>query len=418
MSQLNVDVIRNRAGTGGPTTPSLNVTGSLNVGNITSQTGLNISGIVTATSFNSPSGGLNVSGVSTATRFVSTVATGTAPITVSSTTKVSNLNCDLLDDQDSTYYTNATNLNAGTVPSAQLATGTANIDTFLRGDRSWASITSYSDYGSLEQVSGNTRKSISAIYTLNGRYSDAYYGWTTSGPWTTFYTYGGGGQTDAEQASWMGLGFVPNSSYGTYLSNSENRVRQQILTNGNNIGPQGPHDMFYFSTNQYCYAPISIMTIPIRNNHPSLSKTITIYGAYCSYWCSGYDGSSSWVYTPGQNGTYNISSGTWTTKAALSGTSTSATTYSWSVTIPAQTTVVFMSMATLLYYSASSSSIQYFEMNKLYNLSTTFTDPYIQVDSRMINTMRFADWQRYGLTASTYQFYKVYNACADMYGNR
>jgi hypothetical protein len=58
-------------------------------------------------------------------------------------------------------------------------------------------------------------------------------------------------------------------------------------------------------------------------------------------------------------------------------------------------------------------------MNKLYNLATTFTDPFIQVDSRMINTMRFADWQRYGLTATNaYQFFKVYNACADMYGNR
>ena len=39
----------------------------------------------------------NLSGVSTAQRYVSTVATGTAPLTVTSTTKVTNLNADLLD---------------------------------------------------------------------------------------------------------------------------------------------------------------------------------------------------------------------------------------------------------------------------------------------------------------------------------
>jgi len=413
MSQLNVDIIANRAGTSGPT-----VNGNLSVtGSVTTSQGLNVSGIVTATSFSGS--GLSVSGVTTATRFVSNVATGTAPLTVTSTTKVTNLNADLLDDQDSTYYRNADNLNAGTVPTERLASGTADINAFLRGDRTWAQITSYSDYGSLEQVSGGTRKSISAIYSLNSRYNDAYYGWSTNGPWTTFYTYGAAGQGDAEQGSWLGLGFNPNSSYGANLSNSENRVRQQILTNGNNIGPQGPYDMFYFSTAQYSYAPISIMMMPIRNNHPTTAKTITIAGAYSTYWSSGYDGSSSWLYTPGQNGTYNITSGTWTRQSTTSGTSSSASTYTWTVTIPAQTTVVVMSMATLLYYSASSSSIGYFEMNKLYNLATTFTDPFIQVDSRMINTMRFADWQRYGLTATNaYQFFKVYNACADMYGNR
>jgi hypothetical protein len=109
MSQLNVDVIRNRTGTGGPTAPDLTVTGSLTVGNVTSSSGVNITGIVTATSFSSASGGSSTSGISTASRFVSTVATGTSPLTVTSTTKVSNLNSDLLDDQDSSYYTNASN---------------------------------------------------------------------------------------------------------------------------------------------------------------------------------------------------------------------------------------------------------------------------------------------------------------------
>ena len=40
--------------------------------------------------------------------------------------------------QSASFYTNATNLATGTVPTARLATGTANSTTFLRGDQTWA----------------------------------------------------------------------------------------------------------------------------------------------------------------------------------------------------------------------------------------------------------------------------------------
>lgn len=55
-----------------------------------------------------------------APRFLSDVATGTAPFTVASTTKVVNLNADLLDDQSSAFYQDSSNQNAGTLPSARL----------------------------------------------------------------------------------------------------------------------------------------------------------------------------------------------------------------------------------------------------------------------------------------------------------
>lgn len=50
----------------------------------------------------------------------SSVATGTAPLEVLSTTVVTNLNADLLDGQHGSYYQNAGNLNAGTLPDARL----------------------------------------------------------------------------------------------------------------------------------------------------------------------------------------------------------------------------------------------------------------------------------------------------------
>lgn len=58
----------------------------------------------------------------------STVPTGTAPLTVASTTQVTNLNADLLDGQEGSYYNNAANL-TGTVPSAVLANSSLFIGT-------------------------------------------------------------------------------------------------------------------------------------------------------------------------------------------------------------------------------------------------------------------------------------------------
>jgi len=70
--------------------------------------------------------GGNITGVTTfignivAPTFTSTQATGTAPFTVSSTTVVTNLNADLLDGQEGSYYRNATNINDGTLDNARL----------------------------------------------------------------------------------------------------------------------------------------------------------------------------------------------------------------------------------------------------------------------------------------------------------
>lgn len=58
----------------------------------------------------------------------STVASGTAPLTVASTTLVTNLNVDYLDGQHGSYYSTAGNL-TGTLPSAVLGNSTVYIGT-------------------------------------------------------------------------------------------------------------------------------------------------------------------------------------------------------------------------------------------------------------------------------------------------
>jgi len=92
------------------------VSGNLGIGSINPTSKLSVVGDVL------------VSGVTTASRFVSNIATGTAPLTVSSTTLVANLNADLLDGNDSTYYTNASNLSSGTIPSARITASSGDFN--------------------------------------------------------------------------------------------------------------------------------------------------------------------------------------------------------------------------------------------------------------------------------------------------
>jgi hypothetical protein len=63
---------------------------------------------------------------------------GTAPLSVSSTTKVANLNADLLDDQTGAYYTNMNNADAGTLAAVRGGTG---INSYAVGDIIYATAT-------------------------------------------------------------------------------------------------------------------------------------------------------------------------------------------------------------------------------------------------------------------------------------
>jgi len=53
-------------------------------------------------------------------QLTNTVAAGTAPMVITSTTKVGNLNADLLDGNDTLFFTNASNLSNGIIPAARL----------------------------------------------------------------------------------------------------------------------------------------------------------------------------------------------------------------------------------------------------------------------------------------------------------
>jgi hypothetical protein len=86
------------------TVANLAVATATTAGTVTTAAQGNITSVGTLTSLavtgNGTFGNINTSGTVTATRFISNIATGTAPLTVTSTTRVANLNVDYANVSD------------------------------------------------------------------------------------------------------------------------------------------------------------------------------------------------------------------------------------------------------------------------------------------------------------------------------
>jgi hypothetical protein len=87
--------------------------------------------------------------------FESDVATGTSPLVVASTTKVANLNADLLDDQTGTYYLAAANITGTTLASNVVTSSLTTVGTIATGVWNGTSIgTGYTDAKVTSVVAG------------------------------------------------------------------------------------------------------------------------------------------------------------------------------------------------------------------------------------------------------------------------
>lgn len=160
--------------------PSLGTISSQNANNVTI-TGGSISGI---TPLSIESGGTNASNIATArtnlglgtgntpsfTGLTLSVSTGTAPLTISSTTLVKNLNADLLDDQHGAYYldynnfTNKPTIGSGVV-KVEGTNGLTGVGQFDLNQTNNSTITiSHDDTSTVENINntnGNVLRSMS-----------------------------------------------------------------------------------------------------------------------------------------------------------------------------------------------------------------------------------------------------------------
>lgn len=125
-------------------------------------------------------GAITSNGIVQGTQLQSSVATGTAPLIVSSTTLVSNFNADLLDGQQGTYYQNASNINAGTLADARLSSNVVLVNSTqtITGIKTFSN-TSYFTGSSVQiQSSGGLAVTNSAevdgSLTLGGSSSSIY----------------------------------------------------------------------------------------------------------------------------------------------------------------------------------------------------------------------------------------------------
>jgi hypothetical protein len=254
---------------------------------------------------------------------------------------------------------------------------------------------------------------IPTIYTINNRNPTWQGAWSSGDGWGAYYNYMNS-TSDHERNFHMSHGKHNRQQTNSY-SSVENRAHNVIqYAKGNVVGGGQVHNIMEDSA----YQGFSMRSMYLRNFHPTDAKTITVYGWYANYWAQGYEGSAMYygipTYTAGKK--YSQATGmTWTTMANRS---SGNSTYTWSgtMTIPAQQTA-FLCQTSTYYWWQGGYGGKALEVNKFYDLHTTFADKWIQPDMRMTMTAHnYADLD--DTAYNGYSSHRLWNRCATIYGDR
>jgi len=254
---------------------------------------------------------------------------------------------------------------------------------------------------------------IPTITTVNERNQSWWQIWSSGESWTSYYNYlTGTTQADCERAFWFSLGTNTRQNTVGYATSSGYANGQLVYAKNSVVG----NDSVHIAHNRnVSYSPFRLRTMFLRNHHPTLSKTVTMYGSYSNYWSSGHDGSGVAIGTPNSNGSYNaVTDITWTVPVNRTG-GNSYYQWSWNVTIPAKTTVAVVQTNTM-YYWQSGYVAWYLDQNMFYDLHTTFSDFWIQPDLKMTQAALSYNDQlnEFNVKSS----WRVWRRTAEMFGDR
>lgn len=266
-----------------------------------------------------------------------------------------------------------------------------------------------------KEVTDGTRRPymIPTITSVQNRYNVWAYQWTNGEPWTNYYNYlTGAGEPDCERAFWFSLGTNTRQSTlsysGTDLGSSYGDI--QYATN-TVVGGEALHGTWNISGS---YGPMRFRTIFLRNYHPTLTKSVTMYGHYSNYWSAGYEGSGVTVGTPNAQNYASTTRVNWTVPANRS-SGNSYYTWSWNVSIPPLRTVAVV-QANSMYLKHSGNEYKWADINKFYDLHTTFSDFWVQPDLKM--TQAANTYNDHDNQFNTYTAHKIWNRTSELFGDR
>lgn len=302
------------------------------------------------------------------------------------------------------------------IPSAD---GTAG--QFLKTDGSrnlgWSSMTNPNTdtYTGIPVLEG--KGIIGSIVTHSDRENTYSTGeWTGTGPWTTFVNWDLTNNTYAVQFMNMVLGDGEANRTDTtteymYGSDSEHQFARTLqFAHGKRMGYA--RDFFHYD-NATGTPGASWRIMPVRNTTGS-PVTVSLAGCASDYWSNGYEGSCIVVYEPNTT-LYSTVTSVTATNIANTQNNSQSNSLTGTYTIPAGKTVLVCLASTDQYQT----TYRFKDTNFFYNLDTTFTNPGVICDMRMLYNLhnsRFTDMNYTGTIASN--FPTIWKTCATNYGDR
>lgn len=249
-----------------------------------------------------------------------------------------------------------------------------------------------------------------------GNYYDSNNGTpTSSGAWTTYYNYNpysdnsaiqfvmnalGDGYSNSGTSQWM-LGSDSNGDYG----------RNIVFSNGNRLGVSR---FRHYQRNSTSYPGYHFHIMPVRNTSATpITVTFSTYSS--NYWSAGHEGRCLFYFLPNSTKYSSVTNvtGNLIDQSGYSSNSPGYT-QSGSVSIPGNTTILVCQSSTDWY----TTSYQFVDTNFFYNLGTTFTNPNIIVDMRMLTCLARSRFNMAYSGAIGGILPKIWTQCATDFGDR